>query len=44
VEVYLSPKPITPQPFPPSRSREAWLAFLDSLHKRWGGHWANPSG
>lgn len=41
-EVYLSPQPIPPEPFPPSRSREEWTAFVEGLHERWGGHWSNP--
>jgi urea transport system substrate-binding protein len=40
-EVYLSPQPILPEPFPTSRSREEWTAFVQGLHQRWGGHWSN---
>jgi urea transport system substrate-binding protein len=42
VEVYLSPQPIVPEPFPPSRSRAEWAGLLDGLQKRWGGRWSNP--
>ena len=42
VEVFLSPQPVAPEPFPPSRSRAEWLAFLEGLHRRWGGRWSNP--
>jgi urea transport system substrate-binding protein len=41
-EVFLSPHPILPEPFPASRSREAWLQLLNQLHQRWGGRWEYP--
>jgi urea transport system substrate-binding protein len=41
VEVYASP-PIAAEPFPGSRTRAQWGAFLDGLHRRWGGRWSNP--
>ncbi len=41
VEVYLSPQPVAPEPFPPSRSRADWTTFLEGLHTRWGGQWSN---
>jgi urea transport system substrate-binding protein len=41
-EVYASPQPIEPAPFPSSRGRGEWANFLDGLHKRWGGRWSNP--
>jgi urea transport system substrate-binding protein len=41
-EVYLSPQPRVPEPFPRSRSRAEWASFLDGLHKRWGGRWSSP--
>ncbi len=40
-EVYLSPRPIVPEPFPASRSRQQWEQFLENLHQSWGGHWIN---
>jgi urea transport system substrate-binding protein len=41
-QVYLSPEPILPEPFPASRTREQWTKFVEELHQRWGGHWSNP--
>lgn len=37
--VWTSPKPIAPEPFPPSRSREEWEAFQRGLFEQWGGNW-----
>ena len=42
VEVYLSPRPIDPEPFPKSRTRDEWSSLLQSLRERWGGRWSNP--
>jgi urea transport system substrate-binding protein len=41
VQVYLSPRPVVPEPFPPSRTRANWESFLQELYKRWGGRWSN---
>jgi urea transport system substrate-binding protein len=41
--VWTSETPIRPDPFPPSRSRADWQAFLDDLSQRWGGNWINLS-
>jgi urea transport system substrate-binding protein len=41
-EVYHSPEPEVPVPYPPSRRREAWQQFLDDLYTGWGGRWSNP--
>lgn len=41
VEVYLSPQPIVPEPFPASRSREEWAALLDKCYERWKKRWSN---
>jgi urea transport system substrate-binding protein len=41
-EVFVSPRPIAPEPFPRSRSRAEWGTFLEALYNQWGGHWANP--
>ena len=41
-EVYLSPQPIKPEPFPASRDRLAWERFIRALHDLWGGRWHNP--
>ncbi len=40
--VYDSGIPLAPIPYPNSRSRGEWDAFLLDLHLRWGGHWENP--
>jgi urea transport system substrate-binding protein len=39
--VWTSEKAVRPIPYPTSRSRASWEAFLDELHRSWGG-WANP--
>jgi hypothetical protein len=39
--VWTSGTPIRPDPFPPSRSRAEWQAFLDNLYQRRGGNWIN---
>jgi urea transport system substrate-binding protein len=41
-EVFVTPQPIAPVPYPASRSREAWDGFLQQLHEKWGGRWTNP--
>jgi len=33
---------IAPDPYPPSRSTDAWRAFLHDLHAGWGGRWSAP--
>jgi urea transport system substrate-binding protein len=38
---WTSDKSVRPIPFPSSRPRASWEAFLDELHRSWGG-WANP--
>lgn len=35
--------PIRPVPYPPSRTRAEWDAFLAAMFQRWGGSWANPT-
>ena len=40
--VWTSDKPVRPIPYPISRTREEWDAFLDALFRRWDGNWANP--
>ncbi len=42
IEVYVSPRPIVPEPFPASRARATWENFLQDLHRQWGGRWQNP--
>ncbi len=39
--VWASSKTVRPLPFPASRPRAAWEAFLEGLHQQWGG-WSNP--
>ena len=41
-EVFVSPRPVPPEPFPSSRSRQAWEGFLGDLQRQWHGRWANP--
>jgi urea transport system substrate-binding protein len=36
-EVYLSPEPIQPEPYPASRTQAEWTRLVQELHKRWGG-------
>lgn len=40
--VYCSEQAIPPVPYPPTRPKADWDAFLNDLHLRWGGQWANP--
>jgi urea transport system substrate-binding protein len=40
--IYSSGIPIAPTPYPATRSRGEWDAFLLDLHLRWGGRWASP--
>jgi urea transport system substrate-binding protein len=39
-----SENPIRPEPYPRSRSRAQWDAFLTDLFRRWHEHWENPDG
>jgi urea transport system substrate-binding protein len=41
--VYSSGTPTTPMPYPDSRSKADWDAFLLDLHLGWGGRWAKAS-
>jgi urea transport system substrate-binding protein len=40
--VWTSERPIRPSPYPITRSRDEWNAFVESLFQKWGGRWANP--
>lgn len=40
--VWTAGKPIRPLPFPATRSRTEWDAFLLDRFSGWGGAWANP--
>ena len=35
-------KPIKPTPYPFSRTKLEWNAFIDALYKGWGGNWSAP--
>ena len=37
--IWSSEKPVRPEPFPASRTEEAWAAFLAACYKRWGNRW-----
>jgi urea transport system substrate-binding protein len=39
--VHSSDSPIAPIPYPNTRSKGEWDAFLQDLRMGWGGHWAN---
>lgn len=36
-------KPVQPQPFPASRTREEWETFLSELYRGWDDQWAAPA-
>ncbi len=38
-EVYSTPAPVAPEPFPEWRTRPEWEKFLSDLHSKWGGRW-----
>jgi urea transport system substrate-binding protein len=38
-----SPRPMPPEPFPPSRTRAQWEAYLQGLYRGWGDHWEAPA-
>jgi urea transport system substrate-binding protein len=40
--VFSTESPIEPEPFPASRTRAEWAAFLTGLYDHWGHAWANP--
>ncbi len=40
--VWEAVRPEAPQPFPPSRTKEAWQQFLADLYAGWGDHWSAP--
>jgi urea transport system substrate-binding protein len=41
-EVFLSPQPVVPEPFPASRSRQQWQDLLEQCYRAWGGRWEQP--
>jgi urea transport system substrate-binding protein len=40
--VWTAPEPVRPEPYPTSRTAEAWRAFLHDLYTGWGNRWAAP--
>jgi urea transport system substrate-binding protein len=42
--VWTSRTAVRPVPFPISRSRSEWEAFVADLYRSWGGRWSNPVG
>jgi urea transport system substrate-binding protein len=40
--VWTSPEPVPPEPYPSSRTAEAWHGFLHDLYTGWGDRWAAP--
>ena len=38
-----SERPIRPEPFPATRSRDAWDELLAQRYAQWGGHWTAPA-
>jgi len=42
--VWTSRTAVRPVPFPISRSRSEWEAFVADLYRTWGGRWSNPVG
>lgn len=37
---YISPEPLRPEPFPATRTRAEWEAFLKEYFHRWGDRWS----
>ena len=42
--VWTAPEPVRPDPFPGTRTAEAWRAFLHDLYTGWGNQWSAPEG
>jgi len=40
--VWTAPEPVRPEPYPNSRTAEAWGALLHDLYTGWGQRWAAP--
>jgi urea transport system substrate-binding protein len=40
--VWTAPEPVRPEPYPKSRTAEAWRAFINDLYTGWGNRWAAP--
>jgi urea transport system substrate-binding protein len=41
--VWAAPEQVRPEPYPSSRTAEAWRAFLHDLYTGWGNRWAAPA-
>lgn len=41
--VWTSARPVRPVPFPATRTRAQWDAFLADLYRQWGSRWFNPA-
>jgi len=41
--VWTSDKPVRPEPYPTTRTREQWATFLAGLQQRWNGRWEAPA-
>lgn len=39
--IWQSRKPIKPEPYPPTRSKDVWNKFTENLYKEWGNQWEN---
>ena len=42
--VWTTGVPIRPVPFPATRTRADWEAFVEELRRGWGGRWTGPTG
>jgi urea transport system substrate-binding protein len=40
--VWTAPAPVQPEPYPNTRTGEAWRAFLHDLYRGWGNRWVAP--
>jgi urea transport system substrate-binding protein len=40
--IWTAPEPVRPEPYPNTRTAEAWRAFLHDLYAGWGNRWAAP--
>jgi urea transport system substrate-binding protein len=40
--VWTAPGPVRPEPYPDSRTADAWRAYLHDLYTGWGKRWAAP--
>jgi urea transport system substrate-binding protein len=41
--VFSSEKPLSPEPFPSTRTRAQWEALLGHLYEQWDHNWVNPA-